>query len=85
MQFKITGLDGFMVLTPVRCRLLQAMMRLQKPTGIRELARILDRDVEQVDTDVTALVSVGVINRAEDDKVKFPYDQIRVNFTIKAA
>ena len=82
--FKITGLDGFMVLTPVRCRLLQVMMGLQHPIGIRELARMLDRDLEQVHTDVTALTGFGVINRTEDDKFEFPYDEIRVDFVVKS-
>lgn len=71
-------------LTPNRWRMLQAMMG-HKAMGTRELARKLDRDVKSVHTDVTALVTGGVINRTEDDKVVFPYDAIHVDFTVKAA
>ena len=72
------------VLTPNRWQMLQAMMG-REPTGIRELARKLDRDVKQVHTDVTALMNAGVIDRTETGAVVFPYDEIRVNFTVKAA
>jgi predicted transcriptional regulator len=72
------------VLTPNRWQMLQAMMG-KDSIGIRELARILDRDVKQVHTDVTALINAGVINRTETGAVVFPYDAVHVDFTIKAA
>jgi predicted transcriptional regulator len=71
-------------LTPNRWTMLQAMMG-QGAMGIRELARKLDRDVKQVHTDVTALVNAGVITRTETGAVEFPYDEIHVDFIVKAA
>ncbi len=55
------------------------------PMGIRELARVLDRDVKSTHTDAAALVTAGVINRTEDGSVEFPFDQIHVDFIVKAA
>jgi predicted transcriptional regulator len=72
------------VLTPNRWQMLQAMMG-QGPMGIRELARVLDRDVKQVSTDVTALAKAGVINRTTTGAVEFPFDKIHVDFTVEAA
>ncbi|HLK80870.1 MAG TPA: transcriptional regulator [Xanthobacteraceae bacterium] len=72
------------VLTPNRWRMLQAMMA-SGPVGTRELARRLDRDVKSVHMDVQALLSAGVIDRTEDDKIEFPYDAAHVDFTVKAA
>lgn len=70
------------ILTPNRWGILRALLG-GKETGIRELARQLDRDVKDVHTDVTALAKAGVIDRANDGKVVFPYDAIHVNFTIR--
>jgi len=72
------------ILTPNRWDMLKAMMG-QGPMGVRELARVLDRDVKSTHGDVTALAKAGVIDRAEDGSVEFPYDEIHVNFIVKAA
>ena len=48
-------------------------------------ALTLERDVKSVHTDVTALVEAGVIERAESGAVSFPYDAVRVDFTVQAA
>jgi predicted transcriptional regulator len=53
--------------------------------GIRALARMLDRDVKAVHSDVVALADAGVISRAETGAVVFPYDAVRVDFVVKAA
>jgi predicted transcriptional regulator len=72
------------VLTPNRWGVLKAMMG-RGEIGVRELARALDRDVKAVHTDITALVEAGVIERAESGAVSFPYDAVRVDFTVQAA
>src|SRR6476659_8379054 len=72
------------VLTPNRWDVLKALMG-RGEIGVRELARMLDRDVKAVHTDVTALADAGVISRTESGAVVFPYDAIRVNFLVKAA
>jgi predicted transcriptional regulator len=52
-------------LTPKRWDLIQALLG-KGPTGIRELARLVDRDVKAVHTDAQALVACGVIRLDED-------------------
>ena len=54
------------------------------PVGVRELARRMNRDVKNVHTDVQAMAEAGVIDRADDGKVVFPYDAVHVDFTITA-
>jgi predicted transcriptional regulator len=72
------------VLTPNRWDVLKALMG-RGEIGVRELARMLDRDVKAVHTDVTALADAGVISRTESGAVVFPYDAVRVDFVVKAA
>jgi predicted transcriptional regulator len=72
------------VLTAKRWELLKAMCGAG-PLSIREAARRVDRDVKAVHADITALVSAGLINRAETGGVEFPYDAIKVEFVLQAA
>lgn len=72
------------VLTPNRWGVLKAMMGRDE-MGVRELARALQRDVKAVHTDITALLEAGVIERKDSGAVAFPYDAVRVDFTVKAA
>jgi predicted transcriptional regulator len=55
------------------------------PLAIRELARRLERDVKSVHGDVSALLKAGVIDRIEDGRIEFPYDEIHVDFVRRAA
>jgi predicted transcriptional regulator len=71
------------VLTAKRWELLKAMCGAG-PVSIREAARRVDRDVKAVHTDVTALLNAGVLNRVEG-AIIFPYDTIKVEFSLKAA
>lgn len=45
----------------------------------------LRRDVKAVHGDVHALLDVGILRRTTKGKIEFPYDAVRVNFTLKAA
>jgi len=72
------------VLTPNRWAMLRAMLG-GETIGIRELARRLDRDVKGVHGDVHALLNAGVIERADDGRVLFPFDAIHVDFVVRAA
>jgi predicted transcriptional regulator len=72
------------VLTPNRWQMLRTLMGAG-PVGVRELARRLDRDVKGVHGDVQALLKSGVIDRADDGRVVFPFDAIHVDFVVKAA
>lgn len=72
------------VLTRKRWDLL-ATLAGQGGVTIREAARRVGRDVKAVHGDVTALLAAGVLERGEDGLVSFPYDAVRVDFTLTRA
>lgn len=72
------------VLTAKRWELLKALCGAG-PVSIREAARRVDRDVKAVHGDVTALLSAGVLDRAEGGGVVFPYEAVKVQFLLHAA
>lgn len=72
------------VLTQKRWELLKALCGAG-PVSIREAARRAGRDVKAVHGDVTALLAAGVLDRAEDGRVEFPFDAVKVEFLLKAA
>lgn len=72
------------VLTAKRWELLKALCGAG-PVSIREAARRVDRDVKAVHGDVSALLSAGVLDRAEGGGIVFPYDAIKVEFLLQAA
>jgi predicted transcriptional regulator len=72
------------VVTPKRWEMLRAMTGAG-PLAIREISRRVGRDVKSVHGDVSALLKAGVIERTEDSQVLFPYDEIHVDFVLRAA
>ena len=72
------------VLTAKRWELLKAMTG-QGPLTIREVARRVDRDVKAVHGDVHALIDAGLLDKTENKHVVFPFESIRVEFTLHAA
>jgi len=72
------------VLTAKRWDILQAMTGQGEMT-IREVARRVGRDVKAVHGDVQALLVAGVLDRADSGRVIFPYDAVRVDFTLRKA
>jgi predicted transcriptional regulator len=72
------------VITPKRWEVLRAMTGAG-PIAIREVARGVGRDVKSVHGDVQALLKAGVLDRAEDGGIVFPYDEIHVDFVLRAA
>jgi predicted transcriptional regulator len=72
------------VLTAKRWEVLKAMAG-QGPLTIREVARRVERDVKAVHGDVHALINAGLLERTEANRVAFPFDAIRVEFTLRAA
>jgi predicted transcriptional regulator len=72
------------VITPKRWEVVRAMAGAG-PLAIRELARRLRRDVKSVHGDVAALLKAGVLDRTEDGRIEFPYDEIHVDFVLRAA
>ena len=72
------------VLTAKRWEVLKAMAG-QGALTIREVARRVGRDVKAVHGDVHALIDAGLLTRTEANRVAFPFDAIRVEFTLRAA
>ena len=72
------------VLTAKRWTLLKALCGAG-PVSIREAARRVGRDVKAVHGDVTALLNAGVLSRAENGGIVFPFDAVKVEFMLQAA
>lgn len=72
------------VITPKRWQTLRAMAGAG-PLSIRAVARLVERDVKSVHGDIQALLSAGVLERAEGRRVVFPYDAVHVDFVLRAA
>lgn len=72
------------IITPKRWELLRAMTGAG-PLSIREVARRVARDVKSVHGDVQALLKAGALDHAEDGRILFPYDEIHVDFVLRAA
>lgn len=72
------------VLNAKRWELLKAMAG-EGPMSLREAARRVDRDVKAVHGDVHALLDAGLLDRSESGQIEFPFDAVRVEFTLNAA
>jgi predicted transcriptional regulator len=72
------------VITPKRWGVLRAMTGAG-PLAIREVARRVGRDVKSVHGDIQALLKAGVLDRADDRRILFPYDEVHVDFVLRAA
>jgi predicted transcriptional regulator len=48
----------------------------------REVARRIGRDVKGVHGDRHALLAVGLLDRTADRRLEFPYDAVKVEFTV---
>lgn len=72
------------VLTAKRWELLK-ILRGAGPISIREAARRVGRDVKAVHGDITALLEAGVLTRAHDGRIEFPFDAVKVEFLLHAA
>jgi predicted transcriptional regulator len=72
------------VLTAKRWELLKTLCGAG-PMSIREAARRVGRDVKAVHSDITALLNAGILDRAADGGVVFPYEAVKVEFLLRAA
>jgi hypothetical protein len=50
-----------------------------------DVAKLVGRDIKGVRADVRALLHAGILDQAADGKVVFPYDSLRVDFSLRAA
>lgn len=71
------------VLTAKRWELLKALCGAG-PVSMREAARRVGRDVKAVHSDITALLNAGILDRAPDGGVIFPYEAVKVEFLLRA-
>jgi predicted transcriptional regulator len=71
-------------LTAKRWEILKAMCG-RGPLSIREIARLVGRDVKAVHGDVQALNLAGVLDKTETGRAIFPYQAVHVDFMLKAA
>jgi predicted transcriptional regulator len=76
--------DLWKTLTLKRWEILRAMTGAG-PLAIREIARRVARDVKAVHGDVHLLVNAGLLDKTSDGKIVFPYDEVHVDFVLKAA
>ncbi|WP_416795345.1 transcriptional regulator [Ciceribacter azotifigens] len=72
------------ILTVKRWEILQAMTG-RGALSIREIARMVERDVKAVHGDVHALLDAGILEKSEEGKVVFPYEEVHVDFRLRAA
>jgi len=72
------------VITPKRWELLRLLCGVG-PLSIREIARRANRDVKSVHGDVRALLNAGVLDHSDNGRIEFPYDEVHVDFVLRAA
>jgi predicted transcriptional regulator len=72
------------VLAPNRMAIVKVLIG-SEPLALREIARLVGRDVKAVHSDVQVLFKSGVLEKTETDKIAFGYDAIHVDFMLKAA
>lgn len=72
------------VLTAKRWELLKCLCGAG-PVSIREAARRLGRDVKAVHGDIQALLAAGVLNRTPQGRIEFPFEEVKVEFLLRAA
>ena len=72
------------VLTAKRWELLKALCGAG-PVSIRGAARRVGRDVKAVHGDVVALLEAGILRRAANGRIEFPYEAVKVEFLLSAA
>jgi len=70
-------------LTPKRLALLKAIGG-RGPISIREAARLAGRDVKAVHGEVQKMLEKRLINRTEDGRIEFPYDEIHLDIVLKS-
>ena len=73
----------FKVISDKRWDLLKVMTGAG-PITIREAARRMGRDVKAIHGDVQALLKAGILQKTDKGRIVFPYDDVHVDFMLKA-
>lgn len=71
-------------LTRKRWEILQAITG-KEAMSMRNVARLVKRDIKAVHGDIHALLDAGILNRTDKGMIEFPYDKVHVDFMLKAA
>jgi len=72
------------MLTEKRLHLLETLCGAG-PLSVEEVARRTKQDVDEVRTELDAMLIGGLIDKAKNGKVVFPFDEFKVNFLSHAA
>lgn len=64
------------VMTPRRWELLRALVG-HEPQPLSVLSDWVGRDADEVRADIDALAKAGVVERAAEDRVSFPFDSVQ--------
>jgi len=73
------------VLNPKNLELLRTTLN-REPASVRELARLVGRDVKNVSTAVNELAELGVVDLEKDGRANRPvvwYDEIEVRYSLR--
>lgn len=74
----------FAMLTPARIDLLDTLRRAG-PSSVYALAKQAERNYSNVHTDIARLVELGLVERAEDETVFVPFDEIDIRLPLALA
>ncbi len=72
------------VLTAKRWALLK-LLTGKEPMSLRAVSRLAGRDVKGVHADVHALIDAGILRRGEQGAIAFPFQEVHVDFLLRAA
>lgn len=74
----------FRKLTEKRWAMIHALQELGGEIGVREMARLLGRDVKRVHSDVCVLAELGLVERTVSGGLICPYVDIHVDMHISS-
>jgi predicted transcriptional regulator len=74
----------FSMLTPARIDLLDTLRRIG-PCSVYALAKAAGRNYSNVHTDMARLIELGLAERAEDETVHVPFDEIDIRLPLARA
>ena len=72
----------FRLLTPKRWELLVTLQDAGT-CGVRELSRLLGRDVRRVHDDLSALQDASLVEKTDDGKLIVPFAEINADFVLR--
>ena len=69
------------IISPAKQEILHALAG-SGVTGVRELARKVGRDASAIHRHLQVLIVAGIVDRADNGKVIFPYDEVHVDLRL---